>query len=52
MNICHNLTLKNYDIAIEIASNYEQIKGFGHIKKKNIEIAKSCEDKLMSAFNG
>ena len=23
-----------------------------HIKEKNIEIAKRCEDKLMSAFNG
>ena len=43
---------KNYDIAIEIASNYDQIRGFGHIKKRNIEIAKSCEDKLLSAFNG
>ena len=50
--VCSNLSEKNYDIAVEIASNYNQIKGYGHIKKKNIEIAKSCEDKLMSAFNG
>ena len=49
--ISSNLTSKNYDIAIEIASNYDQIRGFGYIKNKNIEIAKSCEDKLMSAFN-
>ena len=52
IKICSNLKSENYDIAIEIASNYDQIRGFGHIKKKNIEIAKSCEDKLLSAFNG
>ena len=46
------LNKNNYDVAVEIASNYDQIRGFGYIKKKNIEIAKSCEDKLMSAFNG
>ena len=52
IKICSNLKSENYDIAIEIASNYDQIRGFGHIKERNIEIAKSCEDKLLSAFNG
>ena len=50
--ISSKLNKNNYDVAVEIASNYDQIRGFGYIKKKNIEIAKSCEDKLMSAFNG
>ena len=36
----------------EIASIPDQIRGFGYIKNRNIEIAKSCEDRLMSAFNG
>ena len=46
------LTIDNYTLAVEIASIPDQIRGFGYIKNKNIEIAKNCEDKLMSAFNG
>ena len=52
LEICSKLDAENYSLAVEIASIPDQIRGFGHIKKKNIEIAKSCEDKLMSAFNG
>ncbi|MBI28737.1 MAG: hypothetical protein CFH21_00603 [Alphaproteobacteria bacterium MarineAlpha5_Bin11] len=51
LNISPKLNKNNYNYAVEIASNYNQIRGFGHIKKKNIKIANSCEDKLMSAFN-
>ena len=50
--ICSKLTIDNYALAVEIASIPDQIRGFGYIKKKNIEIAKSCEVKLMSSFNG
>ena len=52
LEICSKLTKDNYTLAVEIASIPDQIRGFGYIKNKNIEIAKSCEDKLMSAFNG
>lgn len=52
VEICSKLTIDNYKLAVEIASIPDQIRGFGYIKSKNIEIAKSCEDKLMSAFNG
>jgi len=52
LEICPKLTIDNYTLAVEIASIPDQIRGFGHIKKKNIEIAKSCEVKLMSSFNG
>ena len=52
LEICTKLTIDNYTLAVEIASIPDQIRGFGYIKNKNIEIAKSCEDKLMSAFNG
>ena len=52
LEICSKLTLENYALAVEIASTPDQIRGFGYIKEKNIEIAKRCEDKLMSAFNG
>ena len=52
LEICSKLTKDNYTLAVEIASTPDQIRGFGYIKNKNIEIAKSCEDRLMSAFNG
>jgi len=52
LEICSKLTKDNYTLAVEIASIPDQIRGFGYIKNKNIEIAKSCEDRLMSAFNG
>jgi len=52
LEICTKLTIENYALAVEIASTPDQIRGFGYIKEKNIEIAKRCEDKLMSAFNG
>jgi len=52
LEICSKLTKDNYTLAVEIASIPDQIRGFGYIKKKNIKIAESCEDKLMSVFNG
>ena len=52
LEICSKLTIDNNALAVEIASIPDQIRGFGYIKKKNIEIAKSCEVKLMSSFNG
>ena len=52
LEICSKLTIENYALAVEIASIPDQIRGFGYIKKKNIEIAKNCENKLMSMFNG
>ena len=52
LEICSKLTIENYALAAEIASTPDQIRGFGYIKEKNIVIAKRCEDKLMTAFNG
>ena len=52
LEICSKLTIENYALAAEIASTPDQIRGFGYIKEKNIAIAKRCEDKLMTAFNG
>jgi len=52
LKICSKLSKDNYTLAVEIASIPDQIRGFGYIKNKNIEIAKSCEDRLMLAFNG
>ena len=52
LEICSKLSKKNYSLAVEIASVPDQIRGFGYVKKENIDIAKNCEQKLMSAFNG
>ena len=52
LEICSKLTKDNYKLAVEIASIPDKIRGFGYIKNQNIEIAKSCEDRIMSAFNG
>ena len=40
------MNINNYKIAVELASNYQQIKGFVHIKKKNIEIL-TKEEKIL-----
>ena len=40
LEICSKLTIENYALAVEIASIPDQIRGFGYIKEKNIEIAK------------
>ena len=45
------LTLNNYEIAVDIASIPDQIRGFGHVKLNNIKIAKKSEHSLMSTFN-
>ena len=52
LKINSKLSSNNYDTAVEIASTPDQIRGFGHVKKKNLEIAKNCELSLMSTFNG
>ena len=51
MNIASKLSFNNYEIAVDIASIPDQIKGFGHVKLNNIKIAKNSEHSLMSTFN-
>src|SRR5258708_24331086 len=38
----------NHALAIEIASLPPKIRGFGHIKARNIESAKACEAELLA----
>ena len=51
MLISSKITLNNYKIAVDIASTPDEIRGFGHVKLKNIKIAKNTELSLMSTFN-
>jgi indolepyruvate ferredoxin oxidoreductase len=47
-----DLTPQNHAIAVEIASLPEEIRGYGHIKAKNIVTARNKRELLLSAFAG
>ena len=44
------LTSDNYPLAVEIAALPEHIRGYGHVKARNIAHAKQCEGELLAAF--
>jgi indolepyruvate ferredoxin oxidoreductase len=44
------LTRDNHRLAVEIASVPERIRGFGHVKRRHLEQAKSKEAELLGAF--
>jgi indolepyruvate ferredoxin oxidoreductase len=48
--IAGSLTQENYKLAVQLARIPEQIRGFGHVKDKNIKRAKENEARLLSAF--
>jgi indolepyruvate ferredoxin oxidoreductase len=45
------LTAENIDQAVSIARIPEEIRGFGHVKEKNLRAAKEKEAALLQAFN-
>ena len=46
------LTPENHALAVEIARLPERIRGFGHVKQRNVTEAKVLEAKLLAAFHG
>ncbi len=40
----------NHALAVKIASIPEEIRGYGHIKERNLKIAKAKEVELLAAF--
>ena len=40
----------NYQQAVELASLPERIRGFGHVKAKNLELAKLRERALLAGY--
>lgn len=48
--IADNLTPENYIHALELAKLPESMRGFGHVKERNVEIAKRREQDLLTAF--
>ena len=51
LDIGKKLSKDNYDIAVDIASAPDQIRGFGYVKEKNIKIAEDCQSNLIATFN-
>jgi indolepyruvate ferredoxin oxidoreductase len=47
-----SLNPENHTLAIEIASLPAKIRGFGHIKARNVESAKACEAELLVLLRG
>lgn len=44
------LSTSNYDIAVDLASVPEHIRGFGHVKERHVTMAKRTEADLLSRF--
>jgi indolepyruvate ferredoxin oxidoreductase len=44
------LTSANYDLAVEIASIPERIRGYGYIKRRHLEEVKPKQAELLAAF--
>jgi indolepyruvate ferredoxin oxidoreductase len=48
--IMRDLTPENHNLAVQLATVPDQIRGFGHIKEKNTVLAKANEAALLEAF--
>ena len=48
--LIRDLTYENHEIAVEIASLPERIRGYGHVKEANVQTTKAREAELLAAF--
>jgi len=46
------LNADNHALAVEIAKLPMRIRGFGHVKERNRQAAKDCEEQLLTDFRG
>jgi indolepyruvate ferredoxin oxidoreductase len=44
------LTAQNHALAVQIACAPEEMRGFGHIKKRNVDAARKKRDELFARF--
>lgn len=51
-NLLTRLKAENYDLAVEIATIPEHIRGFGHVKLAHLQTAKQREEELLKQFHG
>jgi len=50
--VLFSLNASNHDLAVEIARIPDQIKGFGHVKERNLAAARTRWDSLMRQWRG
>ena len=48
--LCKGLNPENYELAVEIAQIPESIRGFGHVKERNLKCARQRQNELMGRF--
>ncbi|MGH8136281.1 MAG: DUF6537 domain-containing protein, partial [Steroidobacteraceae bacterium] len=48
--IARTLSKENYEIAVALASLPERIRGFGHVKQRNVEAVALERDVLLARF--
>ena len=49
-NLLAGLTAENHPVAVQIASLPEEMRGFGHIKRRNVAAARAKQDELFARF--
>ena len=49
--ILRKLNAENHALAVRIAAIPEEIRGFGHVKERNIRTAKAKEAELLASFS-
>jgi indolepyruvate ferredoxin oxidoreductase len=50
--LCAGLEPQNYEVAVELASIPEHIRGYGHVKERHLKEAKAREAALLDRFRG
>ena len=48
--IAQRLTADNHEIAVQLASVPERIRGYGHVKERHLAEARAQEEALRAAF--
>jgi indolepyruvate ferredoxin oxidoreductase len=48
--LCAKLAPENHALAVELACLPDAIRGFGHVKDRNMQAAKASEERLLAAF--
>ncbi|MGD8790328.1 MAG: indolepyruvate ferredoxin oxidoreductase family protein, partial [Burkholderiales bacterium] len=48
--VLRSLTAENHDLAVRIAGIPEEIRGFGHVKERNLEVARANQAQLLESF--
>ncbi|MEP7208561.1 MAG: indolepyruvate ferredoxin oxidoreductase family protein, partial [Casimicrobiaceae bacterium] len=50
--ILRGVSARNHDVAVELASLPERMRGYGHVKARNVEAVKTEQVELLARFRG